>query len=69
MHRRIRQHDKRSTIYTQPYTIPPQRLHIEAKAAQDSGAGDFNVETVFVVDEREVFDFVYDEAFKSVVED
>jgi uncharacterized protein YkuJ len=69
MHSRVRQHNKRTTIHSQPYTILPQRLHIKAKAAQDSRAGNFNVEAVLVVDEAEVLYFVDDEAFEGVVED
>lgn len=68
MHSRIRQNDERTAIHSQPNTISPERLHIEAKAAQDGGARHFDIEAVFVVDEREVFDFVNDEAFESVVE-
>jgi hypothetical protein len=68
MHREIRQHNKRTPVDTKTNTIPPQRLDVESKRAQDGGARDFNVEAVFVVDEGEVFDFVYDEAFEGVVE-
>ena len=69
MHSRIRQHHKRTGKHTQPNTILPQRLCVETKRAEDSGARDFNVEAVFVVDEGEVLDFVDDEAFEGVVED
>jgi len=69
MHSRICQHHKRARKHTQPNTILPQRLRVETKRAEDSGARDFNVEAVFVVDEGEVFDFVDDEAFEGVVED
>ncbi len=47
----------------------PQRQSVKAKSAKDRGAGDFDVETVFVVDEGEVSDLVDDEAFETVVED
>ena len=69
MHGQIRKQHKRSRKHPQPNAICPQRLRIEAEGAQDSGAGDFDIETVFVVDEGEVFDFVDDEAFEGVVED
>ena len=69
MHRKISQEDKSPAVHTQPYAILPQSLYVEAKGAEDGGSGDFNVKTVFVVDEGEVFDFVDDEAFEGVVED
>jgi len=69
MHSQVRQHYKRAAIYSEANTIPPQRLHIEAKAAQDSRPRDFDVQSVLVVDEREVLDLVYNQAFERVVED
>lgn len=69
MHSQICQHNERATIHGESDAIPPQRLDVEAEAAQDGGAGDFDVEAVFVVDEGEVLDLVYDEAFEGVVED
>jgi hypothetical protein len=68
MHSEIRKQHKRTTKYTQPNAVLPQRLRVEAKGAKDSRAGNLDIETVFVVDEREIFDFVYDEAFKGIVE-
>jgi hypothetical protein len=47
----------------------PQSQGREAERAENSGAGDFNVEAVFVVDKGEVSDFVDDETFKGIVED
>jgi hypothetical protein len=44
-------------------------LHIEAETAQNSGARNFNIEPVLVVDETEVFNFVDDEALEGVMED
>lgn len=69
MHRRIRQHDKRATKHREADTILPQGSGVETKRAENRGAGDFDVEAVFVVDEGEIFDFVDDEAFEGVVED
>lgn len=69
MHSQVRKHHKRTTKDSQTDTVLPQRLCVEAKRAQDSGARDFDIKAVFVVDEREVFDFVDDEAFEGVVED
>lgn len=69
VHRQIRKHDEGAAVHSQANTIAPQRLDIEAEAAQDRGPGDFDVEAVFVVDEGEVLDLVDDEAFEGVVED
>jgi hypothetical protein len=69
VHGEISQEDKSTAVHTQPYAILPQRLDVEAEGAKDGGAGNFNVETVFVVDEGEVLDFIDDEAFEGVVED
>jgi hypothetical protein len=68
MHCQVRQYNERTPVDPQTNTIPPQRLHIEAEARQDSRARDFDIKPVLVVDEREVFDLVNNEAFKGVVE-
>lgn len=68
MHSKVRQNDEGATIDSQPNTILPQSLDVEAEGAENSGARDFNVEAVFVVDEGEIFDFVHNEAFECVVE-
>jgi hypothetical protein len=67
MHSKIGKHNECTTIYGQPNTILPQRLHVEAKAAENRRARDLNVQTVFVVNEREVLDFIDNEAFKGIV--
>jgi hypothetical protein len=67
VHCEIGKNNKHSTVYAKANAIHPQRLHVEAKAAQDSRARDLNVETILVVDETEVLDFVDDESFKGVV--
>jgi hypothetical protein len=68
MHSKIGKHDERAAIDAQPNAILPQRLHVEAKAAQNRGARNLNVQAVFVIDEREVLDFVDNQAFKGIVE-
>jgi hypothetical protein len=68
MHGEIRQHNEHATIDPETDTIPPQRLHIKAKAGQDSRAGDFDIEAVFVVNEAEVLDLIDNQAFKRVME-
>jgi hypothetical protein len=69
MHSKIGQQDKRAAKHTQTNTILPQSLGVEAKGAKNSGARNLNIETIFVIDEGEVFDFIYNEAFESVMED
>jgi hypothetical protein len=68
MHCQVRQYNKGTPVDPQTNTIPPQRLHIEAEARQDSRARDFDIKAVLVVDKREVLNLVNNEAFKRVVE-
>jgi hypothetical protein len=44
-------------------------LHVEAKGTKDGRARDLNIESVFVVDKTDIFNFIDDEAFEGVVED
>ena len=69
MHRNVRNHNERGREHRKADDIIPQRRIIESERAEDGGAGDFDIQAVFVVDEGEVADFVYDEAFEAVVED
>ena len=69
MQRREPQHKERTRHNPQSRNITPQRQHIEAETAQNRTARDFNVEAVLLVDERQVADFVDDQAFETEVED
>ncbi len=69
MHRKVSNHNKRGRKDGQPDNIVPQSTVVEAESAEDGCAWDFDVETVLVVDQGEVFDFIDDEAFEAVVED
>jgi hypothetical protein len=69
MQRRITQHEKRGTNNRQSTNIPPKRKHIKPETAQNRTTGDFDVEAVLLIDEREVAHFVDDEAFEAEVED
>jgi hypothetical protein len=69
MHTPISQHDENRAENRQAHHIHLQRSIIEAERAQDRSARDFDIETVFMVDEAERPDFVDDEALKAVVED
>lgn len=68
MHSQIPQHHKDGSKYRQPHTIHPQRLDIEPETAEDGGAGDLDVDAVFVVGEGEVFHLIDDESFEGEVE-
>jgi len=69
MQPRIPQHQENAAHDPQTQHIIPESQDVEAETAQDRAAGDFDVEAVFFVDEREVADFVYDQAFEAEVED
>lgn len=49
--------------------VAPEREDVEAETAQYRAAGDFDVQTVFLVHQAEVPDFVYDQAFECEVVD
>ncbi len=68
MHSQIPQHHKNRPKHRQPHTIHPQRLDIEPETAEDGGAGDLDVDAVFVVGEGEVFHLIDDESFEGEVE-
>lgn len=67
--RRIPQHRKHSAHHSQSRDISPKSQHIETKTAQNRTAGDLNVETVFLVNKRQVAHFIDDQAFEAEVED
>lgn len=67
--RRVTQHSKHGAHDSQSGDISPKGEDIEAERAQDRRTGDFDVETVFLVHEREVADFIDNQAFEAEVED
>ena len=69
MQRRKPKHKERTRHDSQSRNITPQRQHIEPETAQDRASGDFDVEAVLLVDERQVTHFVDDQAFEAEVED
>lgn len=69
MHRSVSQNDESPAEDREAHAIDPERLYIETKTAQDSGARDLKFEAVLLVDKRKVLDLVYDQAFKPIVED
>lgn len=69
MQSRITRYQKHTANHPEPSNIVPKRQHVETETAQNGTAGDFDVEAVLLVDEREVADFVDDQAFEAEVED
>jgi hypothetical protein len=68
MHTPISQHDEHRAENSQAHRIHLQRSIIEAERAQDRSSGNFDIETVFMVDEAERSYFVDDETLEAVVE-
>lgn len=69
MHSDVGDHNKGPGEDGETDDILPQGEVVEPKSTQDRSARHFDVETVFVVDERQEGDFVDDETFETVVED
>ena len=67
--RRKPKHEEGARHDSQSRNITPKRQHIKAETAQDRTARNFNVEAVLLIDERQVADFVHDQAFEAEVED
>jgi hypothetical protein len=67
MHSKISEHNEGAAEHGESNAIRPQSLRVEAEGAKDGRTRDLDIETVFVVDEGKVFDFVDDEAFEGVV--
>jgi hypothetical protein len=68
VHCNVRNDDESATKDSQPNDIFPQREVVEAKSRQDGRAGNFDVETIAVVLETQLSNFVDDKAFIAVVE-
>ena len=58
MHSAIRDYQQHSAEDGQTQDIGPEGENVEAERAEDGGAGDFDVETVLLLDEGEEPDFV-----------
>ena len=65
----ISQHQKNAAEDGQSNSIRPQCEVVEAERAENGGAGDVDVEPVFVIREAQIPDFVDDQAFEAEVED
>ena len=68
MHRSVRNDDEGAGKDGEANDVSPDGERVEAKGREDGGSGDFNVKTVFMVNEGEVFDFVDNKGFEAVVE-
>lgn len=69
MQRRISKHKEDSAKDREANCVVPQAQHVKPEARQNRTSRDFNVQAVFLVDERQVADFIDDQAFESEVED
>jgi hypothetical protein len=68
VHSEVRQDNERAAIHRQTYAIPPERLDIESETAQNSRPRDFDIKSVFMIDQAEILDLVDNQALKRVVE-
>ena len=68
VHSGIRNDNESSRENSEADHIRPQSTVIEAERAEDRGAGYFDIQTIFVIDEGKVFDLVDNQSFESVVE-
>lgn len=68
MHRSVRNNNEGASKDSEANDISPDGERVEAKGREDGGSGDFNVKTVFMVNEGEVFDFVDNKGFEAIVE-
>lgn len=68
MHRCVCDNDKRPGDDGQPNDIAPHGERIESECTQYGCTRHFDVQTVFVVNQSEICDFVDDQPFKAVME-
>lgn len=68
MHRGVRYHDEGSREDPEAQDVSPISKNVETKGAENGCARHFNVKPVLVVDQSQIFDFVHDQSFKSVME-
>lgn len=69
VHCSIGNDDKDTGEDDQSNHISPQSKGVESKCAENRGARYFDIETVAVVDQREIRDLVHEQSFQRVVED
>ena len=69
MHCDVSQHQEYTAEDCKTDGVTPERQNIEAEGAENGRSRDFNVKTIFVINERKVAHFVDNQAFETVVED
>lgn len=67
MHGAVRYDDERTGDNGEANDVFPQGKIVEAKGTQNGGTRDFDVQTVFVIDQCQVSGFVDNEGFKTIM--
>lgn len=68
MHCTVCNDDKRTGNHSKSNHVIPIGLGVKAESAQDRGTGDFNIQTVLVINQGEVCHFIDNQGFKSIME-
>ena len=68
MHSHVCQHQECGTVYSQSNRIGTEVVIIESEGAEDGSTRDFNIETILLVHESELGNFIDDEPFEAVME-
>jgi hypothetical protein len=68
MHRSVCNDDKGPRDHSEANHIVPISKGVESEGTQDRGSGNFNVQAVLVVNQREEGDLVNNKSFKAIVE-
>ena len=67
MHGGVSYYDECSREDPEAKNVRPVCKNVKTKGTEDGSAGHFDVEAVLMVDQSEIFDFVHDESFKTVM--
>ena len=68
MHRRVCQHQECGAVYSQSNRIGTEIFITEPKGAENGSTRNFNIETILLVHESELGDFIDNEPFEAVME-
>ena len=68
VHRHVCQQQECGAVYSQSDSIRTEVVVIESKRAENGSAGNFNIETILLVHESELGNFIDDEPFETVME-
>ena len=69
MHGSISQDHEDAPKDSEPNAVPPKSEYVETEGAKNGGTRHLDVESVLVVHQAEVLDFIYNQAFEGIVED